>query len=172
MKKPDDPRFYKFEEKNRTPKIINHILPDYPKLKVEHNSLSAIVPKNWIKKTDEHGSTAYVLSEYTGRAAYLVLEEVDLNKISTKNIQFFIKNYLLMNNDTIIAESIKIAANEKNSVSYTTFNPEKNTETMHFSLSTHKKGKIWNAVTLSVFKSLYSENQDYFDSLLNSIQFK
>lgn len=172
MDKEDDSRFYLFEVENRVPKTFIYTLYDRPKFEVEHNGIVASISTDWNRTTDEYNSTAYVLSDYIGRDAYLLFEELDLNKINTEDIYFFIKYYLLMGDETIIAESIKVIEDDTIEVRYSTYNPEINMETMHFSKNLYEEENIWNVVTMSVFSSLFVQNQSYFMSIYNSIKLK
>lgn len=169
MTSQDDSSFYHFQIKENDEKKIQDIILSKDLETKKDNGITYSIYENWLASEDQYGSRAYTLKEYTERDAYFLLERVDLSAMDIPNIHFFIKYYDILPDSDIIADTVVITADERPYIQYETFNKETMMKTLHMSQILDYSDGIMTLASLSVYKSLYDMNQDYFDEIMQSV---
>ncbi len=170
IKSQDDDSFYTYTGDNYDIKNIDRKLTISEIIEKQQNGCSFSVNRNWNKVKDSKGSDMYILSEYTGQDAVLLIEKVDLASIDIQDPLFFIKYYLVLANPLILPESIEITKNEYVSYVFETYNQNTKYITRNMCKIFKNADGTFTVVSLSMYKDLYETNESYFNTIWSSIK--
>lgn len=172
LKSQNDDSFYKYTVDNYEIQNIKGKLTVSDLSNNIKNNISFSVYKNWNKTRDSKGSDMYILSEYTGQDAVLLIEKIDLASLNIQDPLFFIKYYLVLANPQIFPESIEITKSEYVAYIFDTYNNKTKYVTRDMCKVIKNADGTFTVISLSVYKDLYDTNESYFNTIWLSIKKK